>query len=77
MTGRRSRQVVRSEVTRIVRGHPTVLESTFSDFREVGGIVFPHRLDMKVKDRPQVMRIVVDKVELNPTLDEARFRLPA
>ncbi len=72
-----SRQVVRSEVTRIVRGHPTVLESTFSDFREVGGIVFPHRLDMKVKDRPQVMRIVVDKVELNPTLDEARFRLPA
>ena len=72
-----SRQVVRSDVTRIVRGHPTVLESTFSDFREVGGIVFPHRIEMQVKDRPQVMRIVVDKIELNPALDEARFRLPA
>jgi hypothetical protein len=72
-----SRQVVRSEVTRIVRGHPTVLESTFSDFRDVGGIVFPHKLEMKVKGRPQVMRIVVDKIELNPALDEARFRLPA
>ena len=32
---------------------------------------------MKVKDRPQVMTIVVDKIEFNPALDEARFRLPA
>ena len=60
-----------------MRGYPTVLESTFSDFREVGGIVFPHLIEMQVKDRPQVMRIVVEKIELNPTLDEARFRLPA
>ena len=30
-----------------------------------------------VKDRPEVLTIVVEKVELNPVLDEARFKLPA
>jgi hypothetical protein len=72
-----SHQVVRSDVTRLVRGHPTVLENTFSDFRPVGGIVFPHQIETHVKDRPQVLRIVVEKVELDPELDPARFRFPA
>jgi hypothetical protein len=71
-----SHQVVRSDVTRIVRGHPTVLENTFSDFRPVGGIVFPHRIETHVKDRPQILRIAVEKVELDPEPDEARFRFP-
>lgn len=72
-----SRQIVRSDVTRLVRGRPTLLETSFSDFREVGGIFFPHKIETHAKDRPQVLRIVVDKVELNPELDAARFRLPA
>ena len=53
-----------------------MLENRFSDFREVGGIVFPHAIETQVKDRPQVLRIVVDKIELDPVLDEERFRLP-
>lgn len=71
-----TRQIVRSDVTRLVKGRPTVLENSFSDFREVGGIVFPHRIETRVKDRPQVLRIVVDTIELDPELDEARFRFP-
>ena len=71
-----SRQVVRSDVTRLVRRHPTVLENRFSDFREVGGLVFPHLIETHVKDRPQVLKIVVEKIEINPELDEARFRIP-
>jgi outer membrane lipoprotein-sorting protein len=69
-------QVVRSDVTRIVKGHATQLENTFSDFREEGGLVFPHRIETKVKDRPQVVKITVEKVELNPDLDDARFQFP-
>ncbi len=53
-----------------------MLESTFSDFREVGGIVFPHRIETHVKDRPQTLKIVVEKIELDPELDPARFRMP-
>lgn len=71
-----SNQVVRSDVPRLVRGHSTVLENRFSDFREVGGIVFPHAIETHVKDRPQVLRIAVEKIELDPALDEARFRMP-
>jgi outer membrane lipoprotein-sorting protein len=71
-----SRQVVRSDVMRTVRGHKVQLENTFSDFRTVGGLVFPHLIESHVKGRPQLTRIVVEKIELNPDLDDARFRFP-
>ena len=71
-----SRQIVRSDVTRIVRGRPLQLENTFSEFRAVGGLVFPHLIETHVKDRPQVIRIAVEKIELDPNLDDARFRFP-
>jgi hypothetical protein len=71
-----SRQVVRSDVTRTVRGRPVQVEMTFSDFREVGGLVFPHLIETHVKDRPQVIRIAVEKIELDPDLDDAIFQLP-
>ena len=71
-----SRHVVRTEVTRIVQGRPTVLESLFSDFRTTGGLVFPHAIETRVKDRPQVLRIAVERIELDPPLADARFRMP-
>jgi hypothetical protein len=71
-----SRQIVRSDVVRMVQGRPLVLENTFSDFREEGGIVFPHAIETHAKDRPQTLKIVVSKIELDPDLDDARFQKP-
>jgi outer membrane lipoprotein-sorting protein len=71
-----SRQIVRSDVPRTVRGHAVQLENTFSDFRKVGELVFPHIIETHVKDRPQVLRIAVERIELDPDLDDARFRFP-
>jgi hypothetical protein len=71
-----SRQVVRSQVTRTIRGHAVQLENTFSDFRDVGGLVFPHRIETRAKERPEVLTITVERIELNPELDDARFRMP-
>jgi outer membrane lipoprotein-sorting protein len=71
-----SHQIVRSDITRKIRGHDTELQNTFSDFRDEGGLVFPHRIDTHVKDRPQGVKITVEKVELNPDLDDARFQFP-
>ncbi len=71
-----SRLIVRSDITETIRGRTVVLEETFSDFREVGGLVFPHLIETHVADRPEVIRIVVETIELNPDLDDARFRLP-
>jgi hypothetical protein len=71
-----TRLVVRSDFTRLIKGRPTMLQTAFSDFREVGGIVFPHVIETRAKDRPQALRIVVETIELDPALDDARFRLP-
>ena len=71
-----SHMVVRSDVPRLVRGHRVELQNTFSDFRKVSGIVFPHHIETHVKDRPQVLKIVVEQIELDPELDPERFRMP-
>jgi hypothetical protein len=71
-----SHMVVRSDVPRLVRGHRVELQNIFSDFRKVSGIVFPHLIEIHVKDRPQILTIVVERIELNPELDPASFQMP-
>ena len=71
-----SHMVVRSDVSRLIRGHRVELQTTFSDFRQVSGIVFPHHLEIQVKDRPQILKIAVEQIELNPQLDPASFLMP-
>jgi outer membrane lipoprotein-sorting protein len=71
-----SHLLVRSDVTRIIRGRPVELQNSFSDFREVGGLVFPHLIETRAKDRPDVVRIEIEAIELDPELDDALFRLP-
>ena len=64
------------DATRIVQGRPAELRNVFSDFREVGGIVFPHRIESSSPDRPRTITIVVESIELDPVIDPARFRFP-
>jgi outer membrane lipoprotein-sorting protein len=71
-----SHRIVRSDVTRMVRGHAVRLENTFSDFREVDGLVFPHRIETRAADRPGALTITIDTIELNPDLDDEQFRFP-
>lgn len=71
-----SHMLVRSDFTRIVRGHPVELQNTFSDFREVGGLIFPHHIETRAKDRPEVIEVEIETIELDPELDDALFRLP-
>lgn len=71
-----SHMVVRSDVPRVVRGHRVELQSTFSDFRKVSGIVFPHAIEIRVKDRPEILKVTVERIELNPQLDPASFQMP-
>jgi hypothetical protein len=71
-----SRQIVRSDIPRRIRGRDTVVVDTFSDFRETGGLVFPYLVETRVEGRPDVITIEVDGFELNPELDDARFQYP-
>jgi len=68
--------VVRTASTRAVRGREVAIETAFGDFRETGGVTFARSIETGVRGRPQRMSIVVESVEVNPVLDEARFRMP-
>lgn len=72
-----SANLVRTEASRQVRGRQVRIETTFGDYRRTGGILFPHLVEVRASGRPQLLKIVVDKVEVNPTLSDARFAPPA
>lgn len=67
---------LRTESTRTMQGHPVHLTMTFGDYHMVSGMRFPGTVEIAAEGRPQTMRLVVDKVEVNPPLDDARFRPP-
>lgn len=73
----KSMYLVRTESTRQVRGRPVRIETTFGDYRKSGGILFPRLVEVRAAGRPQVLRLVVDKIEVNPPLSDARFAPPA
>jgi len=68
--------VVRTASTRAVRGREVAIETTLGDFRETGGVTFARSIETGVPGRPRRLRIVVESVEVNPALDDTRFRTP-
>lgn len=68
--------LVRTEATRQVRGRTAVLETTYGDYRSVGGALFPHSIEIGARGRPGRVHIVVETVDVNPGIDDKRFRKP-
>jgi hypothetical protein len=68
--------VLRALATRSVRGHAVALEALFADYRPANGVMFPRSLEVGVVGRPRRLRITVEAVEVNPALDDGRFRQP-
>ncbi len=69
--------LVRTDSTRQVRGRDVRIETTFGDFRKTGGVLFPRLIEVAAEGRPNRLQIVVDTIELNPPLSDARFEIPA
>ncbi|PWB68810.1 MAG: outer membrane lipoprotein-sorting protein, partial [Holophagae bacterium] len=40
------------------------------------GLIFPHHIETRAKDRPEVIEVEIETIELDPELDDALFRLP-
>ena len=68
--------VVKTASTRKVKGHETTFEVTYGDYRETSGVRFARSIEIETRGRPESLRIVVESVEVNPALDEARFEPP-
>jgi outer membrane lipoprotein-sorting protein len=68
---------IRTETSRTIRGTQMEFESSIGDYKEVGGLMFPHSIESGPKGSPQRQKLTISKIELNPDIDEARFKMPA
>jgi hypothetical protein len=69
--------VVETVDRRKVDGQEVEFVTEIGDYRTVGGLVFPHRMEVGPRGRPERQRLVVRKIEIDPPLDDARFAMPA
>jgi hypothetical protein len=53
-----------------------VFESYFRDYRRVKGLMYAFEIDSGLLGQPANQKIVFDKVDVNPPLDDARFGKP-
>jgi len=68
--------VVQTVDRRDVDGHEVEFVTEVGDYRPVNGLVFPHRIDVGPKGSPERQRLVIQRIEVNPPLDPARFAMP-
>jgi hypothetical protein len=68
---------VKVEARRTVRGTEIVGESTIGDYREAGGFLWPYSIQNSAQGNPETQNLTVEKIEVNPTLDDALFKMPA
>ncbi len=59
-----------------VMGQMKPLDIFASDYREVGGVKVPHKIEIGLAGAKEKMSILIDAVELNVKLDQARFAKP-
>jgi hypothetical protein len=67
---------IRSSGTRSAGGAPIEHDTTMSDYRKVGGLMFPHAIETGLTNAPQRQRLVIDSIEINVPIADDRFRMP-
>jgi outer membrane lipoprotein-sorting protein len=68
---------VKVEAKRMVRGSEVEGESYMGDYKDVGGLMMAHSIESGMKGAPQRQKLVLEKIELNPDLDDTLFSMPA
>ena len=68
---------IKGESKRTIRGSEAEIETTIGDYKEVEGLLIPFNIQAGAKGTDQKQNIVIEKVDLNPAIDAARFKMPA
>ena len=66
----------RMEEKTTIRGTEVDGEGSVGDYKEVGGLMFPHAIETGQKGNPQRMKMTIQKIELNVPVDDAVFKMP-
>jgi len=71
--------VLKEDSSRTIRGQATDIETTYGNFKQVGGLTIAYTIENKIKGAPagQSQVISVDKVEVNADVPASRFAKPA
>ncbi len=68
--------VILKSVTLVkIQGNETESETLMSDYKDENGVLIPHTIVNKYKDQV-VSQVVVDKVDINPDMDDSIFQKP-
>jgi hypothetical protein len=62
---------------RVMAGKPVVFESYFRDYRRVGGVMIPFRIDSGVEGQPAGQHMIFDGAVVDPPIPDARFVMPS
>lgn len=68
---------VKLEAMRTLRGRDRRVETFFYDWQNSGGLLIPRRQETRTEGEKEPHLFTVDTVRVNPTLDDARFAMPA
>jgi hypothetical protein len=64
------------ETRRTVRGTEADLESSFSDYKEVGGLMLPYSITQGIKGTDRHQAMTFDTIEVDIPIDDSRFTMP-
>lgn len=67
---------IKEEATRTIRGTERETESILGDYKAVDGLMLPHSIESSPKGSPEKQKITIEKVDLNPAIDDSRFKMP-
>ena len=70
-------RLIKWEGTRKVGDKNVPWESSFHDYREVNGLQFAFEIDSDAPGTGQAQKIIADKIEVDPQIDESHFGKPA
>lgn len=67
---------IKSESKHTIQGTEMDGESIFGDYKEVDGRMMAHSIEAGLKGAAQRQKITIEKVEINPAIDDSRFKMP-
>jgi hypothetical protein len=67
---------IKEESRRTIRGSEMEMDTIVGDYKEVDGLMLPHSVDAGAKGSPQRQKLVIEKIEINVPIDDARFKMP-
>ena len=68
---------IKIETKHTTRGTEIETETILGDYKEAGGVFFPFSYQSGAKGSSNKSTITYQKIEINPTLDDSRFVMPA